>query len=59
MDHFDLEWKSTLRIVESTLKIVEPTLKNRIHSQKSDSNHYFEVDSTIIRSGFNSKLNDP
>ena len=26
-DHFDLEWKSTLKIVEYTLKIVEYTLK--------------------------------
>ena len=26
-DHFVLEWKSTLKLVESTLKIVESTLK--------------------------------
>ena len=38
-DHFVLEWKSTLKIVESTLKVVDST-------QKSDSNHYFGVDST-------------
>ena len=37
MDHFVLEWKSTLKTVESTLK-------------ECDSNHYiyFGVDSTII-----------
>ena len=32
-DHFVLEWKSTLKILES---------------QKFDSNHYLGVDSTII-----------
>ena len=30
-----------------------------IHSQKSDSDHYFGVDSTILRVDFHSKWNDP
>ena len=30
-----------------------------IHSQKSDLNHYFGVDSTILRVDFHSKRSDP
>ena len=42
-DHFVLELKSTLKIVEW------------FYSQKSDSNHYFGVDSTILSVDFQSK----
>ena len=42
-DHFVLEWKSTLKIVESTLKIVESTLKRVIQT-------------TILWSGFHYNL---
>ena len=31
-DHFVLEWKSTLKIVESTFKLVESTLKRVIQT---------------------------
>ena len=41
-NHFVLEWKSTLKIVESTLKIVESTLKRVIQTG------YSGVDSSII-----------
>ena len=49
------EWKSTLLgvILGITSFGVE------IHSQKSDSNHYFGVDSTILRVDFHSKRSDP
>ena len=52
------EWKSTrlgviLRITSFEMEI--HTQNSGIHSQKSDSNHYFGVDSTILRKDFHSK----
>ena len=50
------EWKSTLLGVGITSFGVEIYAQNSaIHSQKSDSNHYFEVDSTTLRVDFHSK----
>ena len=46
------EWKSTLlRVILGITSFgVEIHAQNSgIHSQKSDSNHYFGVDSTILR----------
>ena len=52
------EWKSTLVgvILGSLCFGVEIHAQNSgIHSQKSDSNHYFGVDSTILSVDFHSK----
>ena len=56
------EWKSTLLgvILGITSFGVEIHAQNiGIHSQKSDPNHYFGVDSTILRVDFHSKRSDP
>ena len=53
------EWKSTLLgvILGITLFGVEIHTQNSgIHSKKSDSSHYFGVDSTILRVDFHSKM---
>ena len=56
------EWKSTLLgVMIGIISFgVEIHAQNSgIHSQKSDSNHYFGVDSTILRVDFHSKRSDP
>ena len=56
------EWKSTLLgvILGITSFGVEIHAQNSgIHSQKSDSNQYIGVDSTILRVDFHSKRSDP
>ena len=58
------EWKSTLLgfilgITSFGVEIHRDAQNSGIHSQKSDSNHYFGVDSTILRVDFHSKRSDP
>ena len=56
------EWKSTLLgvILGITSFGVEIHIQNSgIYSQKSDSNHYFGLDSTILRVNFHGKRSDP
>ena len=53
------EWKfNLLRVILGITSLgVEIHAQNSgIHSQKSDSNHYFGVDSTILRVDFHSKM---